>query len=82
MTHAIDELPQTAFANEQTEQSASSTFIDNQLTENQNQNNEHWSLEDSGHLESGKNEEKVVTLVKKVNVKMGLMQMQQKKSMN
>lgn len=63
MTRASDELPQTGVVAEQTDPAASNTFIDNQLTEN---NDGQWSPQDAGQAESGKTEEKVVTLVKKV----------------
>lgn len=65
MTRASDELPQTGVVAEQTDPAASNTFLDNQLTEN---NNGQWSPQDVGQAESGKTEEKVVTLVKKVKI--------------
>lgn len=69
MTYAIDELPQTGVVAEQTILSATNTLIGDQLTENRLiGSHEQWGPQDSGPLESGKTEEKVVTLVKKVKV--------------
>lgn len=68
MTHAIDELPQTGVVAEQTVPIVASALVNaaigHELTEN-----DQWSQQDNGPLESEKTEEKVVTLVKKVNAK-------------